>query len=138
LYQVTALKERLVHVDGDCNSIPGIPTVVHVIAASVVVDIHIIGVVPIVRPVFRPRVHETEPKTAVLEARIPAIHLYGVAVDAERVISTKVATIAVLWNVVAVVAPTLLPVAMFGLPVMCAMFLPDSLLLASLSMLLLL
>jgi hypothetical protein len=45
---VTVLKERLVHVDGDCDSISGIPTVVHVIAVSGVVDIHIIGVVPIV------------------------------------------------------------------------------------------
>jgi hypothetical protein len=54
------------------------------------------------------------------------VHLDGVPVDAERVIRTKVAVVAVLWNAVAVVVAALLPVAVLGLPVMRAMFLPDS------------
>ena len=39
-------------------------------------------------------------------------------------ILTEVPTITVLWNAVAVVATALLPVAVLGLPVMCAMLLP--------------
>src|ERR1035438_9487513 len=114
----------LVHVDCDCDPVPGVPAVVQVIAVFGVNDIHIIVVVPVVRPVLWPWVHETEPKAAVLEARRPAIHLHWVPVDPEPVIRTKVATITVIWNAVAVVAATLLPVAVLGLPVMCAMLLP--------------
>jgi len=116
----------LVHKNGDCNSIPGIPTVVHVIAVPGIVDIHIIVVIPIVRPVFRPRIKDTEPKAAVLEAGIPANHYHRVAVDAERVIRAEVTPITVLWNAVAVVAATLLPGAVLGLEATCAMLLPDS------------
>jgi hypothetical protein len=43
-----ALDERLVEVDGDRDSIPGIPAVVQVIAVPEVVDIHIIVLVPVV------------------------------------------------------------------------------------------
>ncbi len=39
---------------------------------------------------------------------------------------TKIATITVLRNPVAVVAPSLLPVAVLGLPVMRATLLPDA------------
>jgi hypothetical protein len=117
-------KEPSVHIYGDCDPVPGVPAVVQVIAVFGVNDIHIIVVVPIVRPVLWPWVHETEPKAAVLEPRIPAIQLHRVPVDAEPVIRTKVATITVIWNTVAVVAATLLPVTVLGLPVTCAMLLP--------------
>ena len=120
----TALDEALVYVDGDCDPVPGVPAVVQVIAVFGVNDIHVIVVVPIVRPVLWPWVHETEPKAAVLEARVPSIQLHRVPVDAEPVIRTKVATITVIWNTVAVVAATLLPVTVLGLPVTCAMLLP--------------
>jgi hypothetical protein len=40
--------ETLVQINLDCDSIPGIPAVVQVIAAVGVVDIHVIVVVPIV------------------------------------------------------------------------------------------
>jgi hypothetical protein len=119
-----ALDEPLVHVDGDCDSIPGIPAVVHVIAVLGVDDVYIIVVVPIVGPVFRPWVHETEPKAAVLEARIPAVQLHRVPVNAEPVIRTKAHAITVIRNAVAVVTATLLPVAVLGLPVTRAMLLP--------------
>src|SRR5579872_1123037 len=119
-----ALHEPLVQVHGDCDPVPGITAVVQVIAVVGVDDIHIIVVVPIVRPVFWPRVNETEPKAAVLKAWIPTIQLHGVSVDAEPVPRTKVATIAVIWNAVAVVAAALLPVAVFGLKIMCPMLLP--------------
>ena len=116
--------EPLVHIHGDRDSILGIPAVVQVIAVIRVDDVHVVVVVPIVGPVFWPWVHETEPKAAVLEARIAAIQLHRIAVDAEPMILPKVATIAVIWNAVAVIAAALLPVAVFGLPVGCPMLLP--------------
>jgi hypothetical protein len=67
-----ALDEPLVQVDHDCNSISGIPAIVQIIAIPGVIDIHIIVVVPVVTPVFWPRVKETEPKAPILEAGIPA------------------------------------------------------------------
>ena len=129
---------RLVQVDADGDSIARIPAVVQVIAVSGVVDIHVIVVVPVVRPVFRPRISKAEPKSAVLEARITTNHHHGVAVDSERVLRTKVAIVTVLWNAVPVVATALLPVAVLGLPVMCAMLLPGATLFAFLPVLLLL
>ncbi|MBZ5527052.1 MAG: hypothetical protein LAN71_03995 [Acidobacteriia bacterium] len=137
-FDVIALADPLVHVDSDCDPIPGMSSVVQVIAVLEVHDIHLIVFVPVVRPVFRPRVHKTEPKTAVLEAGISAIHLHGIPVHAEPVIRTEVPTVTVLWNTIAVVPAPLLPGAVLGLPATCAMLLPDAPMFASLSMLLLL
>jgi hypothetical protein len=69
---VIALDEPLVRVDADCDSNAGMAPVVQVISTIGVGDIHVIIVVPVVRPGFRPRVHETEPKTVILETGIPA------------------------------------------------------------------
>jgi hypothetical protein len=44
----TALHEPLVHINSDCDAIPGIPAVVQVISVVGVNDVHIIVVVPIV------------------------------------------------------------------------------------------
>ena len=117
---------RVVHVDADCNAILGIAAVVQIIPVSRVVNVHIIIFVPVVRPILRPRVNNAEPKAAVLEARISADHYHGVAVDAECVRRTKVATIMVVWDAVAVVAAALLPIAVLRLPVMGATLLPDA------------
>jgi len=107
--------------------------VVQVVAIPGVNDIHIIVVVPIVRPVFWPWVNYTEPKAVVLEARIPANILQLVPEDTESVVRTKVAAVTVLGNAVSVVAAALLPIAVLGLPVMCAMLLPNGPLFAWLS-----
>ena len=62
---------------------------------------------------------------AVLETGIPANNYHGEAVDAEPVIPTKVATVTVVRNAVADIAAALLPGAVLGLPVVCAMLLPN-------------
>src|SRR5580700_9620660 len=101
-------------------------------------DIHIVVVVPIIWPVFWPRVNDTEPKTAVLEAWISTNNHHGVAINTKRVARAKVAAITVLRNPVAVVSATLVPIAVLRFPVMCPMPLPSGLLFSWLSMLLLL
>src|SRR5579872_1207284 len=102
-------RSRSSNIDSDGDSISGIPGVVQVIAVLVVVDIHIIVVVPVIRPIFWPRINQTEPEAAVLETGIPADQHHRVPVNAEPVLRTKVAPISILWNPVAVVATTLLP-----------------------------
>ena len=138
LQSIKLLDACSVQINGNGDSIAGIPSVVQVIAVSRVVDIHIIVVVPVVGPVFRPRVNQTEPIASVLEAWVSAHDNYWVAVDAERVTRTKVAIVAVVGNSVAIVTAALLPIAMLGLPVMRTMLLPVALLLAFLPALLLL
>jgi len=127
-----------VRVDGNRDSIPGIATVVKIVAVVGIRDVHVVVVVPIVGPVFRPGVNQAEPKTVILKAWIPTNHHYGVTVDAKRMTRSEVAIVPVLGNAVAVVAPALLPAAVLGLPVMCAVLLPSRLLFAFLAMLFLL
>ena len=138
LCSFNALKVRSVQVDIDCNAITGIPAVVQVIAIPRVVHINIVVVVPIVGPVFRPRVNHSEPIAAVLEAGITANDHHGVAVDSEPVTRTKVAMRTLLRNPIAVIAAALLPVTVLRLPVVCSMLLPSASLFAFLPVLLLL
>jgi hypothetical protein len=135
---VHALDEPLVHVDADCNSIAWMPAVVQVVSVIRIIDIYIIAVVPVVGPIFGPRVNEAEPKAAVLEAGIPTNNQDGKTIDAEPVITPKMPTEAVLRNAVAGVTAALPPVTVLGLPAMCATLLPSAPLFAFLSMLLLL
>jgi hypothetical protein len=133
-----ALNARLVQVNVDGDAIARIPAVVQVISVARVVDVHIIVVIPIVGPVFRPWIGEAEPIATVLKAGISADDHHRVAVNAERVIRTKVTAIAVFGNAIAVVAPALLPITVLRLPVTRATLLPGSLLFALLPVLLLL
>jgi hypothetical protein len=91
-------------------------TVVQVIPVPGVIDINVVVLVPNVRPVFRPRVHNAEPIAAVLESWVPTRKHYRKAVDAEPVIPAEGATETVIGNAIAPVAATLLPSAMFGIP----------------------
>ena len=133
LHCVTARDERLVQVEADGNAIAGISAVVQVIAITVVVHVYIIVVVPIGIPVLRPRVNQTEPIAAVMEAAMPANIPHGETVDAEPVILAIVATETILRNTIAAVAAALLPGAVLRLPAMCTRSLPCDLLLAYLS-----
>ena len=99
------------HRDADCNSDIGIPAVEQVIAVVGVGDVDVICVVPVIRPVFWPWVNRTEPIATVLEARVPANNQEGKTVDSESMLRPKVSTEPVVGDAVAVVATTLLPIA---------------------------
>jgi hypothetical protein len=123
------------HGDGDGESSARIPGVVHVVSAVGILHVDVVVLIPVVRPGFRPRVNETKPEAFVLEARKTADKYHGLAVDAEPVRRTEVAVVAVVRNAVAVVAAALLPVAVLGMPAVCAILLPGGLLFVRLLML---
>jgi hypothetical protein len=135
---VCVLDELLVYVNADCNSIAGMPPVVQIVSFIGVIDIYIVAIVPVVGPIFGPRVNQAEPKPAVLEAGISANDQDGKTIDAEPVITPKMPTEMVVGNTVADVAAALPPVSVLGLPAMCAMLLPSAPLFAFLSILFLL
>ena len=104
------------------------PSIEEVIPIVDVGDVDIVSVVPIVRPIFRPRINGTEPIPAVLKAWISSNDQKGESVDAEPMFWPKVSPKAIVGNTVAVVAAALLPVAVVGIPVSGAMFLPSGVL----------
>jgi hypothetical protein len=104
------------HRDADRDSNIGIPAVVQVIAVVDVDDVNVVVVIPVIAPVFRPRVNGTDPIASVLEARVSAHHQEGQAVDSESTVSTKVSAETVVRNAIAVVAAALLPSAVIGIP----------------------
>jgi hypothetical protein len=129
---VTALDERLVQVEADGDAVAGISAVIQIISVTVVVHVYVIVVVPVGIPVLRPRVNQTEPIAAVMEAAMSPNISHRKTVNAEPVILAIVATEAVIRNVVAVVAAALLPGAVLRLPAVCASTLPSDLLLVNL------
>jgi len=78
--------DQLLDHDSDGETRAGIVRVVHVIAAVHVIDVEVVGVVP----VRRPGINETEPKAAVLEARVSADHNW--VAHAEGVFTAEVGT----------------------------------------------
>ena len=104
------------HRDADRNSDVGMTAVVKVIAVVNVGDVNVVIVIPVIAPVFGPRVHETDPIALVLEAWVTAHNHEGESVDAEPMVLTEVTAIAVVWNAIAVVAATLLPAAVVRIP----------------------
>src|ERR1019366_172756 len=110
--------DRALHRNADCDADTRVPLVVHVVPIVDVDNINFVGFVPIVGPVPWPRINQTEPKAVVLEAREPANHHIGLAVDDERVVLAEVAIVTVVRDAVAVVAAALLPRAVVRLPVL--------------------
>jgi len=109
-------RKDALHRNADRNSDVRIPAVVHVIAVIGVDNIDIVVVVPVISPVFRPGVNRTDPIALVLKAGISTHNQERKAGDAELVILTKVSTITVVRNAIAVVAPPLLPCTVVGVP----------------------
>jgi hypothetical protein len=108
--------QKILHGDADRNSDVGIPAVEQIVAIIDIGDIDVVGVVPVIRPVSWPRINHAEPIAVVLEAGISAHNEEGETVDAEPVVPAKISAEAIVRNAVAVVATTLLPVAVVGIP----------------------
>jgi hypothetical protein len=102
----------------DRNPRAGIPAVVKVVAIVDVVYVDIVIVIPVISPIFRPRVDGTDPVALVLEARVSPYNPKGKSIDAEPMAGPKVSAVAVVRDAVAVVAATLLPGTMVRLPVL--------------------
>ena len=97
------------HRDADRNCSVWIPAVVHVVSIISVIYVDVVVIVPIVRPIFGPRVEERYPVPLVLEARISAINHEGASGDPKPMLRSKIAAIAILRNPVAVIPATLTP-----------------------------
>ena len=87
-----------------------------VIPVTPVIDIHVVGLVPVRRPRLRPRIHERNPITVVLEARIPAYEDHRKAADAKEVVISEGEAEARVGDAVAVIAATLAPGAVIVIP----------------------
>jgi hypothetical protein len=105
-----ALDALVRYVDGNSNR--WIPAVKQVIPVVNVIDVDLVGVIPIIRPVSWPWVNHAEPVTFVLEPRIAALDHERKTGDSEAMFRSKVSPEPVIGDVVAAVSTTLLPVAM--------------------------
>ncbi len=99
--------------------------VVHVITVIDVVHINVVGLVPPGRPVFRPRINQTEPEAAVLESGVSLYNNDGDAANAKPVAPAEMRTEAVFRNAIAPVASALAPTMMFALPIPGTVILPN-------------
>ena len=108
--------------NGDGEPDVRIAAIVEVVSI-VVVDVEVVGVVPVFRPIFRIRIDQQERVAAVEKARISHVH-NGASSHAEEVLAAETEIEAGLRNVVTAVASALLPGAMVGRPVLGAILLP--------------
>jgi hypothetical protein len=95
------------------------------VVSVVVIDIDVIGGVPVVCPVFRPGIHEQERISAVRETRIAHVDRRETP-DAEPMVTAEIETEAGLRNVVAAIASTLRPAAMIARPASSTILLPGA------------
>src|SRR5262249_11273374 len=89
---VIAAVVAVVYVKG--NALAGIAIVIEVIAAVVVVDVHVVVVIPVGTPVRGRSAGEVKPEAAVLEAQIAAVE--SGATDPEKVVAAEAAVKAAL------------------------------------------
>ena len=89
-----------------------------VIAVIDVDYVHVIGVVPVIRPGLGPRVNEADPIAVVLEARISSNNKEWLVINSELMLRSEISTVPVVRNAVPVVAAALMPIAMVGVPVL--------------------
>src|SRR5467141_3446674 len=90
--------------------------VIHVISVIDVVDVDVVSFVPGARPVFRPRINETEPTALVLESGVSIHHNNWVSVNAKPVSAAKMSAEAVFRNAVAPIPPPFPPTFVVTLP----------------------
>lgn len=97
------------HRDADRDPDAWVSPIVHIVAVAPVINVDVVVVVPVVRPVFRPRVEERNPVPLVLEARVSSIDHEGKSVDPKPMLRPKVTAIPIGRNSIAVITAALLP-----------------------------
>lgn len=93
----------------------GTVAVEKVVAVADVVNVDIVGGVPVWIPIFRPGVQQREPEAVILEAGQAADEDHGQFADAEEVVVAEVEAESIIGNAIAVVATALGPSLMLGL-----------------------
>ena len=114
MVQEQAVRDLERNCDGDW--IIGVIAVIEVVPIAGVVEIHIVGFVPVCPPGFRPWIDDRDPISVVLEARLPTHEDQRKAVDAEEMIAAEVEPEAGVGNPVAAVATALTPALVLALP----------------------
>ena len=123
--------ERRLERNADRNSGPArISAIVEVIPIVGVIHVHVVGLVPVIAPIFRIRVNRGKPIAAILETGVPAEFYERKAVNTEIMIPAVVAGEIDIRNAEAIVATTLLPTAVLGIKVASPASMPSSLLFA--------
>src|ERR1035437_8919214 len=117
---VTAVRQ--LQCDSERKPDARIPAVGEVVPV-VVIDVDVVGGVPVFTPEFRPGIHEHERKAAVRKARIPHVHR-GEALHPKPVLTPETEAEGGLRNIVAAIASTLRPSAMIAFPPLSATLLP--------------
>ena len=100
-------------------------TVAKVVAVVHVIDINIVGLIPVGSPGFWPRINNREPEAAVLEAGASIDDQHGRAVDAEIVSAAKVFMESLCGNAIARVASAIMPRAVVTSPILRTLTRPD-------------
>jgi hypothetical protein len=125
--------QALIQIKTNSYAVAGISAVIQIISVAVVVHVYVIAVIPIARPIFRPRINQTEPIATVLEALSAANEYHRKVVNAKRVVLAVIFAEAVVRNAVAAIPTALLPRPVLGLPTVCTIILEGDLLLMDFS-----
>src|SRR5437764_8103902 len=94
-----------------------------VVPIALIVDIHIVGVIPVLGPELRPWIEQQEGEPGILEARVSQVN-HRPCPDAESMRAAEGGVEAVLRNIETAVAAALAPSAMIKGPSLRAILLP--------------
>src|SRR4051812_48192059 len=97
--------------DADGHARPlGVPAVVQVVPAFVVINVDIVRLVPAISPVLWVSVHDVKPIAPIVESRMSPILPERLPIDAEAMIRAELGSKLALGNAEAMIAPSLPPV----------------------------
>lgn len=99
--------------------------IAEVVAVVYVVDIDVVGLIPLGRPGFRPGINNGEPEAAITKTGTSVDDNHGSSVDAKTVSTAKVLMEISVGNAVAHVPPAFMPRVVFVFPMVCTFSLPD-------------
>jgi hypothetical protein len=95
------------YVDRDVHS--RMASIAEIVAIVHVIDVDVVGLIPVRRPGFRVGINNREPEAAVLEAGASVDDDHGRAINTEKVSPSEVLAEALLWNAIAHIASAVVP-----------------------------